>query len=379
MQNGDAHGRVFTFPIPTYNITKNFDWENPEYFPIWEMTAKYGIPYFSNFVNSDMKPEDARSMCCRLRLDQTELRKRGGGLFGANPQTGSIGVVTINLPRIGFTSTNKEEFFKKIETLMELVKESLEIKRKAIESFTERGLYPYSKFYLRNVYARFNQYWKNHFSTIGILGMNEAIINFIPGENIATEKGKEFAVEVLDFMRKKLEEYQAETGNIYNLEATPGEGTTYRFARNDKKRLGKIIVANEEAVKNFKAEPYYTNSTHLPVNFTEDLFEALELQDELQTKYTGGTVFHGFIGEKISKEAVKILVKKISDNFRLPYFTLTPTFSVCPIHGYIEGEHEYCPKCDEEMNFSETENANRAQVIDAIQGDKPRKEWGDSP
>ncbi len=378
MIEGDAHGRVFTFPIPTYNITKNFDWENPDYNPLWEMTAKYGIPYFSNFINSDMKPEDARSMCCRLRLDQTELRKRGGGLFGANPQTGSIGVVTINLPRIGFTSTNKEEFLKKIETLMELAKESLEIKRKAIENFTKRGLYPYSKFYLRNVYLRFEQYWKNHFSTIGILGMNEAIINFMSGENIATERGKEFAVEVLNFMRKKLEEYQAETGNIYNLEATPGEGTTYRFARNDKKRLGKIIVANENAVKNFKAEPYYTNSTHLPVNFTDDLFEALELQDELQTKYTGGTVFHGFLGEKIPKEAVKILVKKISENFRLPYFTLTPTFSVCPIHGYLEGEHEYCPKCDDEMNFSEIEIANRAQVIDAIQGEKPKNNWEDS-
>lgn len=380
MIEGDAHGRVFTFPIPTYNITKNFDWENPDYDPIWEMTAKYGIPYFSNFINSDMKPEDARSMCCRLRLDQTELRKRGGGLFGANPQTGSIGVVTINLPRIGFTSTNKEEFLKKIETLMELAKESLEIKRKAIENFTERGLYPYSKFYLRNVYSRFEQYWKNHFSTIGILGMNEAIINFMPEENITTERGKEFAIEVLNFMRKKLEEYQAETGNIYNLEATPGEGTTYRFARNDKKQLGKIIAANENAVKNFKAEPYYTNSTQLPVNFTDDLFEALELQDELQTKYTGGTVLHGFLGEKIPKESVKILVKKISENFRLPYFTLTPTFSVCPIHGYLEGEHEYCPKCDEEINFSnEIENANRAQVIDAIQGYKPREKWTDSP
>jgi len=399
MVEGDAHGRVFTFPIPTYNITKNFNWENPDYNPIWEMTAKYGIPYFSNFVNSDMKPEDARSMCCRLRLDQKELRKRGGGLFGANPQTGSIGVVTINLPRIGFTSTNKEEFLKKIESLMELAKESLEIKRKAIENFTERGLYPYSRFYLRNVYARFGQYWKNHFSTIGILGMNEAIINFFPGENITTEKGKEFAVEVMNFMREKLEEYQSETGNIYNLEATPGEGTTYRFARNDKKRLGKIIVANENAVKNLKAEPYYTNSTQLPVNFTDDLFEALELQDELQTKYTGGTVFHGFLGEKISKDAVKILVKKISDNFRLPYFTLTPTFSICPIHGYIEGEHEYCPKCDEENGFIETEFANRAQVIDAmvkenlspniqeqtpqkvleyVQGEIPKTNWKDS-
>lgn len=348
MIEGDASGRVFTFPIPTYNITKDFDWDNPNYELIWEMTAKYGIPYFSNFVNSDMKPEDARSMCCRLRLDQTELRKRGGGLFGSNPQTGSIGVVTINMPRLGFTSIDENDFFRKIEYLMEIAKESLEIKRKSIEKLTEVGLYPYSKFYLRHVKERFNQYWKNHFATIGLLGMNEAITNFKPGESMATPKGREFAEKVLDFMRKKLEEYQKETGNIYNLEATPGEGTTYRFARMDKKRFGRIMVANEEAVK-AGAEPYYTNSTQLPVNYTPDIFEALNMQDDLQCKYTGGTVFHGFIGEKISPEMVKILVKKISDKYHLPYFTITPTFSVCPIHGYLTGEHEYCPKCDEEI------------------------------
>ncbi len=293
MLEGDASGRVFTFPIPTYNITKDFDWENPEYDLIWEMSAKYGIPYFSNFVNSDMNPEDARSMCCRLRLDQNELRKRGGGLFGANPQTGSIGVVTINMPRLGFVSINEADFFKRLEELMELAKESLEIKRKTVENFTEIGLYPYSKFYLRQVKARFGHYWQNHFATIGLLGMNESIVNFMPGENITTPAGRDFALRVLDFMRERLEEYQEETGNIYNLEATPGESTAYRFARIDKRRFGKIIVANEKAVGERDAEPYYTNSTQLPVNFTEDLFEALELQDELQTKYTGGCIEKG--------------------------------------------------------------------------------------
>ena len=289
---------------------------------------------------------------CRLRLDQTELRKRGGGLFGANPQTGSVGVVTINMPRLGFTCVTEEEFFLKLNNLMELAKESLEIKRKTLERYTEMGLYPYSKFYLRSVHQRFGQYWKNHFSTIGLLGMNECIVNFMPGENITTERGSKFALKVLHFMRSKLEEYQIETENIYNLEATPGEGTSYRFAREDKKRFGRIIVANEKVVKDGKAKPYYTNSTHIPVSFTDDLFEALDLQDELQVQYTGGTVLHGFIGEKINKDAVKILVKKIAENYHLPYFTITPTFSVCPIHGYLAGEHEYCPKCDEEQGIS---------------------------
>ncbi len=355
MIEGDADGRLFTFPIPTYNITKDFDWENPEYEPIWEMTAKYGIPYFSNFVNSDMNPEDARSMCCRLRLDQKELRRRGGGLFGANPQTGSIGVVTINLPRIGFVSGDEKDFFSRLGSLMELAKESLEIKRKAVEKFTEGGLYPYSRFYLNSVKKRFDQYWKNHFSTIGLLGMNEAIVNFMPGENITTEKGKDFSVRVLEFMRRKLEEFQMETENIYNLEATPGESTAYRFAREDKKRFGRIIVANDRAVRDKKAKPYYTNSSQLPVNYTSDIFEALELQDELQTLYTGGTVLHIFVGEKLSKDSVKQIVRKVSQNFKLPYFTITPTFSICPIHGYIPGDHEYCPKCDAENGYVESE------------------------
>jgi len=347
MMDGDASGQVFTFPIPTYNITKDFDWDNPEYDLIWEMTAKYGIPYFSNFVNSDMKPEDARSMCCRLRIDNTTLKKRGGGLFGSNPQTGSIGVVTINMARLGYVSTSEEDFIGRLDRLMELTKESLEIKRKAIENFTKVGLYPYSKFYLRQVYQRFGQYWKNHFATIGLLGMNEAILNFMPGESIATERGREFALKILDFMRDKLAEFQEETGNIYNLEATPGEGATYRFARMDKKRFGRIIVANEVAVQK-GAKPYYTNSSHLPVNFTDDVFEALDLQDEFQCKYTGGTVFHTFVGERMTKDAVKNMVRKISNNYHLPYFTITPTFSICPIHGYLAGEHEYCPKCDAE-------------------------------
>lgn len=348
MLEGDAGGQVFTFPIPTYNITKDFDFDKPEHELIWEMTAKYGIPYFSNFVNSDMKPEDARSMCCRLRLDQTELRKRGGGLFGSNPQTGSIGVVTINMPRLGYVSTSEDDFMAKLDNLMELAKESLEIKRKSVERFTEMGLYPYSRFYLRQVHERFGEWWKNHFGTIGLLGMNEAIRNFMPGEDITTEKGKAFAVKVLDFMRDRLSEYQEETGSIYNLEATPGEGTTYRFARMDKKRFGRILVANDEAVAK-GVEPYYTNSTQLPVGFTDDVFEALDSQDELQCKYTGGTVFHTFVGERMTTDAVKKMVKKISNNYHLPYFTITPTFSICPYHGYLSGEHEYCPKCDLEI------------------------------
>jgi ribonucleoside-triphosphate reductase (formate) len=352
MLEGDASGRVFTFPIPTYNITKDFDWDNPAHDLIWDMTAKYGIPYFSNFVNSDMNPEDARSMCCRLRLDQTQLRKRGGGLFGANPQTGSIGVVTLNMPRLGYVSISEDDFFARIDYLMELAKESLEIKRKTIERFTDMGLYPYSKFYLRQVHQRFNQYWKNHFATIGLLGMNESIQNFMPGEDITTEKGKAFSIKVLDFMNERLEKYQEETGNIYNLEATPGEGTTYRFARLDKKRFGRIMVANEKAYQEGSA-PYYTNSSQLPVGHTDDIFSALDLQDDLQCKYTGGTVFHSFIGEKLEREGVKKLVKKISENYHLPYFTITPTFSVCPNHGYMAGEHEYCPKCDEDIQEAE--------------------------
>lgn len=345
MLEGDFKGRVFTFPIPTYNITKNFDWDNPNLDLLWQMTAKYGIPYFSNFVNSDMNPEDARSMCCRLRLDNRELRKRGGGLFGASPLTGSIGVVTINMPRLGYISNNEEEFFQSLDHLMLLAKESLEIKRKVLEQFTEQNLYPYIKFYLRKVKQRFDQYWKNHFSTIGLIGMNEASLNLI-GESIGAPEGHQFAVKVLDYMRNRLLEFQKETGNNYNLEATPAEGATYRLSKMDKKLFGNIICANEKEVEEGK-EPFYTNSTHLPVNFSDDIFEVLELQDELQSRYTGGTVLHGFIGEKIHNVAgLKQLIRIICERFKLPYFTITPTFSVCPNCGYVPGEHPQCPKCE---------------------------------
>jgi len=344
MSEGDANGRVFTFPIPTYNITKDFDWNNKNLDKIWEMTSKYGIPYFANFVNSDMDPADARSMCCRLRLDNRELHKRMGGLFGAAPLTGSIGVVTINLPRIGYLAKDKKDFFRRLDALMDLSKESLEIKRKIIENFTLKGLYPYAKFYLDTVYKHRGLYWANHFSTIGLVGMNEALVNFI-GEKTSTKKGLKFAEEILVHMRERMIKYQEETGNLYNLEATPAEGTSYRLALKDKKRFPKMIFANNGAVEK-GAQPYYTNSSQLPVGHTDDFFEALSLQDPLQTKYTGGTVMHGFLGEQITdKEITKGLVRKIASNYKLPYFTLSPTFSVCPVHGYLEGEHSSCPKC----------------------------------
>ena len=344
MQAGDAKGRVFTFPIPTYNITRDFDWENPDLAPVWTMTSRYGIPYFSNFINSDMSPEDVRSMCCRLRLDNRELRRRGGGLFGANPLTGSVGVVTINLPRLGYLAHTREGFFARLADLMDLAKESLEIKRKVLERLTEEGLFPYARHYLAGINTRFGQYWKNHFSTIGLIGMNEACLNLF-GRDIASPEGRQLALDTLDFMRERLMDYQNETNNIYNLEATPAEGATYRLARKDKERYPGLIVANEAAVRQGTA-PFYTNSTQLPVHYTNDLFEALDLQDELQTRYTGGTVLHAFLGERLPDGAsVKRLVRKIAENYRLPYFTLTPTFSVCPEHGYLAGEHAICPHC----------------------------------
>jgi ribonucleoside-triphosphate reductase len=353
MLAGDSTGRVFGFPIPTYNVDKDFDWNRECLKPAWEMTAKYGIPYFSNFVNSDMNRDDARSMCCRLRLDNRELRKRGGGLFGANPLTGSLGVVTINLARLGYLSKSKEEFKEKLLALMEIAKESLEIKRKVVESFTEDHLYPYSMFYLQDIHEHFGAYWKNHFSTIGINGMNEAVLNLM-NKDIATPEGQKFAAEILDFMREKLMDFQNETNNLYNLEATPGEGCTYRFAKKDQQLYPGIICANTEAVRNSGANPYYTNSTHLHVGQTSDIFTALDLQDNLQTKYTGGTVLHGYLGERLPDgETAKKLVKKIVENYRLPYFTITPTFSICPKHGYLSGEHKFCPKCDEEIGYSE--------------------------
>jgi anaerobic ribonucleoside-triphosphate reductase len=364
MMEGDAKGRVLTFPVPTYNITPEFDWDNPNLDMIWKMTGKYGIPYFSNFVNSDMSPEDTRSMCCRLRLDNRELLKRGGGLFGANPLTGSIGVVTINLPRIGYLARDDEDFFGRLQNLVALAGDSLVIKRKVLERFTENDLYPYSKFYLRGIKEGTGLYWKNHFSTIGIVGMNEACLNFL-GEDIASEAGRAFAIRVMDYLRDIIREMQEDTGEIYNLEATPAEGTSYRLAMCDKERYPEIICANEEAHQS-GAEPFYTNSTQLPVNYSDDIFECLVLQEELQMRYTGGTVMHIYLGENITDTgAVKELIKKVVTGFRLPYVTLSPTFSVCPSHGYLRGRQERCSVCNEETEVY-------ARVVGYL---RPIKQW----
>ncbi len=341
MTEGDAKGRIFTFPIPTYNISKDFDWDRDILDDLMKMTGKYGLPYFANFVNSDMDPEDARSMCCRLRLDNRQLRKRGGGLFGANPLTGSIGVVTINLPRLGYTSDSEYEFFSNLEKLMEKARNSLNIKRKTLEKLTEENLYPYAKYYLSDIKERFGEYWSNHFNTIGIIGMNEALLNFV-GVDITHDEGIEFAEKVMDFMNEKMQIFQDEDDILFNLEATPAEGTSYRLAQKDKKEYPDIITAGT-------SKPYYTNSTQLPVNCKLDLFKALNHQDKLQTKYTGGTVFHIFVGESVDNtSSVKELVKRVSHEYKLPYFTITPTFSICPIHGYIKGEHGNCPLCKQE-------------------------------
>jgi ribonucleoside-triphosphate reductase (formate) len=366
MTEGDAGGRVFTFPIPTYNLSRDFDWDSPNLEMLWRMTGKYGIPYFSNFVNSDMSPEDARSMCCRLRLDTRELMKRGGGLFGANPLTGSIGVVTINLPRIAYQAPDERHFFDRLKEMIRLAAESLEIKRKVIERFTENNLYPYSKYYLRDVRENTGSYWKNHFSTIGIIGMNEACTNFL-GTGIASERGMPFALQVMDFIRQLLSEHQENTGDLYNLEATPAEGTSYRLAMIDKKEFPEILCGNEREYQQ-GAAPFYTNSTQLPVNHTQDIYEALLLQDELQAKYTGGTVFHAYLGEQISDvQAVKSLVRKIVNRFRIPYFTLSPVFSVCPSHGYLNGNQERCDLCS-----SETEVY--ARIVGYL---RPVKQWNE--
>lgn len=347
MMAGDAKGRVFTFPIPTYNITADFDWANPNLDMIWKMTGKYGIPYFSNFVNSDMSPEDTRSMCCRLRLDNRELLKRGGGLFGANPLTGSIGVVTINLPRIGYVSSTEKDFFAILKAKVRLAAESLSIKRKVLELFTDKNLYPYSRFYLHNVKKGSGLFWKNHFSTIGIIGMNEACQNFL-GEDITTGQGQKFSLQVMDFLRDLISEVQNDTGDIFNLEATPAEGTSYRLSLLDKKKFPDITCANETDFR-AGAAPYYTNSSQLPVGYTDDIFQTLELQDGLQSKYTGGTVLHIFLGEHVHDiEVIKNLIRKIATNYRLPYFTLTPTFSICPSHGYLNGEQTTCSICHQQ-------------------------------
>ena len=330
---GDADGRGFQYPIPTYNITRDFDWEGENVDLLFKMTAKYGTPYFQNFINSDLNPEDVRSMCCRLQLDKRELRKRGGGLFGSDEFTGSIGVVTINLPRIGYLSSTKEEFFGRLYRLMDLARDSLVIKRKVVNRLLDAGLFPYTKRYLKHL--------NNHFSTIGICGMNECLLNFL-GKNLINPEARAFANEILLKMRDRLSSYQEATGDLFNLEATPAESTSYRLAKHDKERYPDIITAG-------KNEVYYTNSTQLPVDFTEDIFEALDLQEDLQIKYTGGTVFHGFLGEAITDiGACKNLVKAICSNYRIPYFTLSPVYSVCPVHGYLSGEHFNCPKCRSE-------------------------------
>jgi len=338
MMEGDMDGRIFTFPIPTYNITNDFNWDSENAQLLFDMTSKYGTPYFQNFINSSLKPGDVRSMCCRLQLNVKQLISKTGGLFGAGEQTGSIGVMTINLPKLGYLSKTKEEVFKKLSSLMDLAKTSLEIKRKEVQKHMDAGLLPYTKRYLGHL--------NNHFSTIGIIGMNECCLNFLgKDKDITTPEGRAFALEILDFMREELKKIQEETGHIYNLEATPGEGTSYRLAKHDKENFPDIIVSGEDA-------PFYTNSSQLPVGFTDDIFHALELQDELQCKYSGGTVLHGFIGEKISDWKVcRDLVKKVAYNFKLPYFTVTPTFSICPVHGYVDGEHFACPHehSDEEL------------------------------
>jgi ribonucleoside-triphosphate reductase len=359
MIEGDGNGRPFTFPIPTLNVDKNFLWDSDELIPAWEATAKFGIPYFANYINSDLSPDDARSMCCRLKLDVRELKNKGGGLFGANPLTGSVGVITIDMPRIGYLSKNEQEFFETLSDIMDTLRDALETKRKTVEQFTEMGLYPYSKIYLESVKKTTGHYWDNHFSTIGLIGMNEALANFM-GENMTTQPGIDFALKVMNFMRERLTEYQEETGHMFNLEATPAESTAYSLALKDRKQYPGIITAGTED------NPYYTNSTQLPVGFTDDPFEAASLQDEVQSLYTGGTVLHFFLGERLtSGNYAKVFVKKIIENFKLPYMTLTPTFSICPKHAYIPGEHEYCPYCDEEL----VKNVERGEASD---GEKPK-------
>ncbi len=349
MTEGDAQGRPFTFPIPTYNITNDFPWDHPNVKPLFDLAAKYGIPNFQNFLNSDLNPTDVRSMCCRLRLDVRELLKRGGGLFGSAEKTGSIGVVTMNLARLGYMHKgDREGLFRDLERLMNMGREVLEIKRRVITKHMENGLYPFTRRYLGN--------WNHHFSTIGVNGANEMVLNFTDGkENIATPYGKKLVLDLMDFMREKLVKFQEETGNLYNLEATPAEGCSYRFAKTDVKNFPDIITAGT------RDAPYYTNSTQLPVNFTDDPFVALEHQEELQRKYTGGTMLHLYMGEPVSSgEAAQKIVRTIFENYKIPYMTLTPTFSICPKHGYLPGRHEFCPKCDAELGITPDEVSNKA-------------------
>jgi ribonucleoside-triphosphate reductase len=344
MIEGDAAGRGFQYPIPTYNITKDFDWDSPNTKLLFEMTSRYGTPYFQNFVNSDLNPGDVRSMCCRLQLDKRELKKRGGGLFGSDEFTGSLGVVTINMPQIGHLAKTKKQFYARLDYILDLAKESLVTKRKVIQKLLDGGLFPYTRRYLSTL--------NNHFNTIGLCGMNECCRNFL-GQDVVSARGKEFAEEVLVYMRNRLSDYQEETGELFNLEATPAESTSYRLARHDKQRFPGIITSGEES-------PYYTNSSQLPVDFTSDIFEAMDHQESLQTKYTGGTVFHTFLGEAVKDwKACRDLVKTVTKNYRIPYITISPTFSVCRIHGYLNGEQFECPKCR-----AENEQKLKAQLAE---------------
>jgi ribonucleoside-triphosphate reductase len=333
MLEGDADKRGFAYPIPTYNVTEDFDWDSRNAELLFEMTARYGTPYFQNFLNSDLNPGDVRSMCCRLQLDKRELRKRGGGLFGSDELTGSIGVVTINMPRLGYLARDERDFYKRLDSLMDLAAESLSIKRKVVTRLLDAGLFPYTRRYLPS--------FDNHFSTIGLCGMHECCLNFL-GRGIETKEGREFAIRVLDHMRARLQDYQERIGDLYNLEATPAESTSYRLAKHDRQRYADIVVSGER-------EPYYTNSSQLPADHTDDLFEAMDHQETLQTRYTGGTVFHVFVGEALDDwKAVRNLVRTIAKSYRMPYFTISPTFSICPVHGYLAGEHYECPKCKAE-------------------------------
>lgn len=365
MAEGDACGRVFTFPIPTYNIGEDFNWDNEQLDALWEVTAKYGIPYFANFINSDLSVEDARSMCCRLRLDTRELEKRGGGLFGANPLTGSIGVVTINLAAIGYEAEDEERFFQILSKKLEIAKDSLEIKRKVLEGYTEKGLYPYTKYYLRQIKEHFDKFWENHFSTIGIIGANEAVLNLL-AEDIGSDKGRDFALQILTFIRQRLHEFQKDTGNLYNLEATPAEGTGYRLARIDQKRYPDMECTLR--CESDDSVPIYSNSTQLPVNYSQDIFQVLDKQDELQCQYTGGTVQHIFLGEAApDAQAVKYFVKSVCENYGLPYFTISPSFSICSEHGYLLGELYECPTC-------QTKTEVYSRVVGYL---RPVQQWND--
>ena len=335
MQAGDGLGRVFTFPIPTYNITKDFVWDSPNAERLFAMTARYGLPYFQNFINSELEPNQVRSMCCRLQLDLRELLQRGGGLFGSAEQTGSIGVVTLNCARLGYQyAQDLPGLYQRLDQLLELAKDSLEIKRQVIQGYLDQGLYPYTRRYLGTL--------RNHFSTIGVNGLHEMLRNFSQDQlGIHTATGRQMALDVLEHIRQRLRQFQEQTGHLYNLEATPAEGTTYRFAKEDQQRFADILQAGTPD------SPYYTNSSQLPVGYTDDVFEALLLQDELQCKYTGGTVLHLYMSEQLSSaQACKQLIKTALTRFKLPYLTITPTFSICPVHGYLAGEHEFCPRCD---------------------------------